>query len=214
MTARKLATKRTPHRTPTVTAARALGMKFGRAAVKVERRPEFATANRTRSALNYAVEELAFWELGESGHAASWNIQHDARLQRAFYLGARDAVREALAERPAARTRNPSSGPLSASEGRALLRGELREWRDARDDMPVGLWTPIAKAAKVSASEMRGVSDVASTAAYNARHGQARPRAALEARRELGDVLLAQVDAATDAQVLAYLRARSRFIER
>lgn len=36
----------------------------------------------------------------------------------------------------------------------------------------------------------------------------------MQARREIAEALIAQVDAATDAQVLAYVRARSRFIEK
>ena len=165
---------------------------------------------RTPAEFASAVEELAFWELGESGHPASWDIQHRTSLQRAFYAGARSAAK-APATKRSAKQRNPL---LSAPEARESLRAEIREWGTSREDMPVGLWTPIAKAAKVSASEMRGVAEVASAAAYNARHGQTAPRAAMQARREIAEALIAQVDAATDAQVLAYVRARSRFIEK
>lgn len=207
------AKRRNPDRAITVADARVLGVKFGRAAAVVERRQDRESARderRTPAEFASAVEELAFWELGESGHPASWDIQHRTSLQRAFYAGARSAAK-APATKRSAKQRNPL---LSAPEARESLRAEIREWGTSREDMPVGLWTPIAKAAKVSASEMRGVAEVASAAAYNARHGQTAPRAAMQARREIAEALIAQVDAATDAQVLAYVRARSRFIEK
>lgn len=276
--ARKAPTRRNPDRAITPAAARALGVTFGRAAAEVERRQEQESApdeRRTPAEFRAAVEELAWWEMGESGHPARWHLEHRKVLQRAFYAGARSAAK-APARRKAAPKRNPAarkyrdrqyevaewnvraqrweplgrvmatspkyaieefmaSRPgysrlhlraeeiktaprrnpaLSASEAREHLRAEIREWGTSREDVPVGLWSPIAKAAKVSASEMRGVAEVASVAAYNARHGQAAPRAAMQARREIAEALVAQVDAATDAQVLAYLRARSRFIAR
>lgn len=105
--------------------------------------------------------------------------------------------------------RNPS---LSASEARENLRAELLFWGTSREDMPVGLWSAIAKAAKIPMSEMRGVESAASIAAYNSRHGQPRSRAALEARREIADILVDQVDRASDASILSYARSRSRFI--
>ena len=117
---------------------------------------------------------------------------------------------EIAPSKSAAKHRNPA---LSASEARENLRAELDSWGAAREDMPVGLWSSIAKDAKVSASEMRAVADVASVAEYNARHGQPRPVSA-RMRREIADALVETVDRASDAKVLAYVRARSRFINK
>lgn len=334
---RRKPSQRNPDRAITPADARALGVKFGRAAADAERREriELGLEDRT-TATEYAdlIDELAWWEFGESGHPATWAITNRPPLHRAFTAGARsaakraappnsttrsavsaksanalgasigaeaarqfaratsvgdvemdsrvsrdrrtvldvmleDVVRSSLAYvdaetdrafsaartgsalraafargvrsaarpvlrkfisdgrasmrtflastraaakapvRRSAKRRNPS---LSASEAREYLRAELREWGTSREDMPVGLWTPIAKAAKVSASEMRAVADVAKTAAYTARHGQPRPKAAMEMRREIADVLVEQVDRASDAAILSYAKARSKFI--
>lgn len=106
-----MATKKTPARvaakTPTPAEARALGVRFGRLAAQVERRHE-RECPRTRPEFVVAVEELALWELGESGHAATWYIQNRQGLQRAFVAGARSAARTPRAKRPA-RTRNPAA---------------------------------------------------------------------------------------------------------
>lgn len=217
------AKRQNPDRAITTAAARALGVKFGRAAVSVELRPEFADANRTRSALNYAVQELAFWELGESGHASSWDIQNDAKLQRAFYLGTRDAVREALADAPASRAgsrvntkrRNPDS---EADEWRFRLIEDINSWafgtpedmgvhRFGRYEPDVRRWTPIAKAAKVPMARL-----VASAKVITTKTPYVTAERRLELRSELAHRMTEHLRKASDADIERYAYFREDYM--
>lgn len=119
--ATKTSARRKPAGAPSPAQARALGVKFGRAAAKVERRQQRERPRDERSTpaeFVANVEELAFWELSESGHAARWYIENRKALQRAFYAGARSAAK-APTKRPA-RTRNPAARKKRCNPSMAL----------------------------------------------------------------------------------------------
>lgn len=96
----------------TAARSRALGTEFGREAVKVELRSEQERhgdrRKQSRDSFLYAVQELAFWDMGESGSPHRHDIEHSKALLAAFNLGVRDAVRESTVKRNA---RPPALAP-------------------------------------------------------------------------------------------------------
>jgi len=92
--------------------ARSLGAEFGREAVKVELRSEQELHERhstgayklpkpSPASFLYAVQELAFWNMGASGSPYRYDIGDDKALLAAFNQGVRDAVRESTVKRNA-----------------------------------------------------------------------------------------------------------------
>ena len=148
-----------PARAVTVERAKALGREFGARATAVELREEQsrpAGERRSRADLLAAIEELAFWEMGEAGVPESYDLQVGPKhksLQRAFYAAVRGAAKERLATR--AKGRRHANPALTPERAEALGRTYgAKAWRqtisgysvkELRADVPSFIGTTPAK---------------------------------------------------------------------